>query len=141
MDTNLGRRHVLQLAGLRARVRLGQEPHERVEPQEVLLSVAVEFEGPPRACDTDRLEDTVCGDELCRALVRVCHSRPYALIEHLAAGLFDAACALVRVNARVELELVKVAPPIAGLEGGMRFVIAGGVGPSKAMRALATCRP
>ena len=104
------------------------------------MSIALEFEGPPLACDTDRLEDTVCGEELCRALVSVCHSRPYALIEHLAAGLFDAACALVRVNARVELELVKVAPPIAGLEGGMRFVIAGDVRASKRAPALATCR-
>lgn len=126
MNENSARRHRLELAGLRSRVRLGHESRERVVPQEVVMSVAVEFEAPPRACDTDRLEDTVCGDELCRALVRVCESRPYALIEHLAKRLYDAVCALVRVNARVELELIKVAPPIAGLEGGMRFVIAGG---------------
>jgi dihydroneopterin aldolase len=118
-------RHRLRLAGLRSRARLGHHPDERAEPQDILLSVSVEFAAAPAACDSDRLADTVCGAELCDALVRVCESGQYALIEHLAARLFGAARAMVRTGARVEIELTKVAPPIAGLEGGMSFVIVG----------------
>jgi dihydroneopterin aldolase len=72
--------------------------------------------------------------------VRVCESGEHALIEHLAARLYAAARALVRASAHVEIEIeiVKVAPPIVGLEGGMSFVIAGGraMAPDFQMRAL-----
>jgi dihydroneopterin aldolase len=104
----------------------------------VLLSVSVDFDAAPAACGTDRLEDTVCGAELCEELVRMCESGEHALIEHLAARLYAAARALVRASAYVEIELVKVAPPIVGLEGGMSFVIAGGraMAPDFQMREL-----
>jgi dihydroneopterin aldolase len=125
MSTNSGVRHRLRLERLRTRARLGHRPDERAEPQDVLLSVSVDFDEPPAACGSDLLEDTVCGAELCEALVQVCESGEDALIEHLAARLYRATRALVPANAHVEVELVKVAPPIAGLEGGMSFVLAG----------------
>jgi FolB domain-containing protein len=139
MSTNPRVRHRLRLERLRSRARLGHLPDERAEPQDVLLSVSVDFDAPPAACGTDRLEDTVCGAELCEALVRVCESGEYALIEHLAARLYATARALVRASAHVEIEVVKVAPPIVGLEGGMSFVITGSgraMAPDFQMRAL-----
>lgn len=92
------------------------------------MSVTVEFAASPAACHSDRLEDTLCGDELCRALTVVCQSGEYALIEHLADRLYAAARALAPPAARVEVELTKVAPPIVGLAGGMTFVISDGGG-------------
>jgi 7,8-dihydroneopterin aldolase/epimerase/oxygenase len=122
------RRHVLRLGRLHATARLGHEAAERAQPQEVVMSVTVEFASPPAACHSDRLEDTLCGAELCAALARVCQSGEYALIEHLAERLHAAARALAPPGARVEIELTKVAPPIVGLAGGMTFVISGSGG-------------
>jgi FolB domain-containing protein len=119
------RRHVLRLARLHATARLGCEPAERAQPQEVVMSVTVEFAAPPAACQSDRLQDTLCGAELCAALTRVCQRGEYALLEHLADRLYAAARALAQPGARVEVELTKVAPPIPGLAGGMTFVISG----------------
>lgn len=118
-------RHVLRLRRLHAMARLGHHASERAEPQAVTLSVAVEFARAPAACDSDRLEDTVCGAELCAALSAVCSRGEFALIEHLADGLYAAACSLVAPGSRVKIELTKVAPPIPGLAGGMSFVISG----------------
>jgi FolB domain-containing protein len=118
--------HVLRLGALRARSRLGHEPAERVWPQEVLIDVEVELAAAPRACQTDLLEDTLCADRLAAALVAVCEAGEHALIEHLAEQLCCAARSLAPPGARVTLELTKVAPPIAGLEGGMSFAISAG---------------
>jgi dihydroneopterin aldolase len=116
-------RHVLRLRRLHATARLGHEAAERAEPQAVMLSVTVRFALAPEACRSDRLEDTVCGAELGAALLSVCNSGEFALIEHLAQRLHAAARRLVAPRARVRLELTKVAPPIPGLAGGMSFVI------------------
>jgi 7,8-dihydroneopterin aldolase/epimerase/oxygenase len=118
-------RHVLRLRNLHTTARLGHQASERAEPQAVMLSVTVRFALAPAACRSDRLEDTVCGAELCAALSSVCKSGEFALVEHLAERLYAAVRRLVAPSARVRLELTKLAPPIAGLRGGMSFVIAG----------------
>jgi len=115
--------HVLRLAALRARTRLGHLGAERVWPQEVLIDVEVELKNAPRACRTDRLKDTLCADQLAVALVAMCEAGEFSLIERLAERLREAALRLAPRGAQVTLALTKVAPPIAGLEGGMSFVI------------------
>ena len=115
--------HVLRLAALRARTRLGHLQAERVWPQEVLIDVAVERAAAPPACRSDHLPDTLCGAQLAAALVALCEAGEHQLIERLAARLCEEARRLAPPGARVTLALTKVAPPIAGLEGGMSFVI------------------
>ena len=118
-------RHVLRLRRLHATARLGHTVGERAKPQAVTLSVTVRFAGAPAACHSDRLEDTVCGAQLCAALSAVCEAGEFALVEHLAQRLYAAARRLVPASAQVRLELRKVAPPISGLAGGMSFMISG----------------
>ena len=118
-------RHVLRLRRLHATTRLGHTASERATPQAVMLSVTVRFAQAPVACHSDRLEDTVCGAELCAALSAVCEAGELALVEHLAERLYAAARSLVPASARVRLELTKLAPPIPGLAGGMSFTISG----------------
>lgn len=120
----MGTSFVLRLGALRARTRLGHEPAERAWPQEVLIDVEVALGAAPRACRTDRLQDTLCGDQLAAALVRLCEAGEHQLVEHLAQRLHEAVRRLAP-GAAVTLGLTKVAPPIAGLEGGMSVVIAG----------------
>jgi FolB domain-containing protein len=123
MQSAYRQRHRLRLAGLHVAVRLGHDPAERERPQAVALSATIDFGAAPLGCSTDRLADTVCGAVLCEALRSVCQGGEFALVEHLAARLHAAARALVPEGARVAIELVKLAPPIAGLTGGMSFTI------------------
>ncbi len=118
-------RHVLRLRRLHATARLGHTASERAEPQAVMLSVTVKFALAPAACHSDRLEDTVCGAELCTALSAVCQTGEFALVEHLAERMYAVARRLVPPSAQLRLELTKLAPPISGLAGGMSFTISG----------------
>jgi glycine hydroxymethyltransferase len=119
-------RVVLGLEQLRLSVRLGCTPEERAAPQSVDVSVALHLPCAPRACCTDRLGDTVALDAVAERLRALAEAREFALIESLGARLHEALCELCPPDTLVELDLTKVAPPIAGLAGGTRLRIGSG---------------
>lgn len=114
---------LLELRGARLAVRLGCGGDERAQPQAVDLDLAVRFAEPPAACESDKLEDTVCyGElvELARAFVR---GREFRLLERLARDLFAELRPLVPPGAELWLRVTKLRPPIAELSGGVSFAL------------------
>jgi glycine hydroxymethyltransferase len=129
-------RSALALERLRVPVRLGCSAAERAVPQSVELSVTLQLPQAPRGCWTDELRDTVPLDEVAERLRAVATSGEFGLIEHLGARLHQALVELCPPGTALELDVHKVAPPIAGLVGGTHFRLgAGQGGPQAAVNA------
>ena len=114
------RLHELRLDRLELPVHIGCDAAERAAAQRVAVSVQVRLPAAPVACVSDRLDDTLALDGLAERL-REASAQPCALIEHLAQRLHDVARAACPADAAIELTLTKLAPPIAGLAGGMSY--------------------
>jgi glycine hydroxymethyltransferase len=110
----------LRLDRLELPVHIGCDAAERAGVQLVAVSVRVRLPVAPRGCLSDRLDDTLAMDGLAERL-REAAAQPCALIEQLAQRLLVAARAACPADAALELEVTKLAPPIAGLAGGMSF--------------------
>lgn len=113
----------LEIPAIRLEVRLGCEAAERATPQPVDLGLVIDFATPPDACRSDRLADTVCYAELAALARAYCAAREFRLVERLAVELRDVVRSRLPHDAGLALTVVKLAPPVPGLTGGVRFTI------------------
>lgn len=107
---------------LALQVHLGWGEPERLAPQTILLSVAIRFPTPPKACVTDALEDTWCYDQLIAQLRINLSAKPFRLIEHLAQAIYDHLKTVLGTAAQLQINLTKH-PAISGLTGGVCFTL------------------
>ncbi|MBY0276481.1 FolB domain-containing protein [Candidatus Binatia bacterium] len=113
----------LEVPAIRLAVHLGCEADERAVAQVVDLSLAIDFATPPDACASDALADTVCYAELAAAAREHCAAREFRLIERMAAELREVVRARLPNDSGLVLTVIKLAPPVPGLAGGVRFTI------------------
>ena len=73
----------LALEGLSASVRLGYTEKERETPQNIIIDLAIIFNMPPQACHNDKLDKTICYDQLSKDIQDFLDHRSFSLIEHL----------------------------------------------------------
>jgi dihydroneopterin aldolase len=106
-------------------VRLGCSAEERALPQPVAVSARVTFARAPHACESDRLEDTVCYARLAAVLGERAAQRPYQTIESLTFALVEAMRSAMPAGTRFALEVTKLRVPVAGLRGGVTFRLDG----------------
>ena len=111
------------MPAIRLEVRLGCEAPERATPQAVDLALVIDFAAAPDACRSDELADTVCYAELASTAREYCAAREFRLVERLAAELRDLVRTRLPDDAGLALAVTKVAPPVPGLAGGVRFTI------------------
>jgi glycine hydroxymethyltransferase len=116
-------RAALGLERLRVRVRLGCSPEERTEPQDVDISARLRLPQVPQGCWTDELAHTIPLDVVAERLRALATGAEFALIDHLGARLYDELLQLCPSGTAIEIEVAKLAPPIAGLAGGAHFHI------------------
>ena len=122
---------VLEFRGARLEVRLGCSAEERAVPQAVDLDLAVRFPELPSACESDKLEDTVCYAELIDAARAACAGREFRLVERLAHELFAALRPLIPPGTELWLRATKLDPPVRGLAGGVAFSLGDFAGPPR----------
>jgi dihydroneopterin aldolase len=113
----------LEVPAIRIEVRLGCEPAERAVPQAVDLGLMIDFATAPDACRSDQLGDTVCYAQLAELARGYCAMREFRLVERLAAELRDLVRSRLPQDAGLALTVTKLAPPVPGLTGGVRFTI------------------
>jgi dihydroneopterin aldolase len=106
-------------------VRLGCTAEERAVPQPVAVSARIAFARAPLACESDRLEDTVCYAQLAALLGERAGQRPYQTVESLTFALVEAMRGAVPVGTRFALEVTKLRVPVAGMRGGVTFRLEG----------------
>lgn len=116
-------RTTLEIPAIRLAVRLGCEAAERAAPQAVDLALGIDFAAPPDACATDELAGTVCYASLAEHVRAFCAAREFRLVERLAAELREVVRTHLPRDARLALTVTKVAPPVPGLAGGVRFTL------------------
>ena len=114
-------RSILRVHQLKIPVRLGCGKDERARPQWVEWDIECHFRTAPKASETDRLEDTVCYDQLARRLSAVCERQEYHLIEHLAAKALIEIEPLLLSISEIRLSVRKLSPPIAYENKGTSF--------------------
>ena len=112
---------LLEFRGARLAVRLGCGADERALPQPVDLDLAIRFAELPAACESDKLEDTVCYADLIAVARATVAPREFYLVEHLAHELLAAIRPLVPPGAELWLRVTKLRPPVADLAGGVAF--------------------
>ena len=113
----------LSIRGISLPIRIGCGPGERLSPQPVEIDITIRFVTPPRGMETDRLEDTVCYDELVSAIKGVAVDREFSLIEHLANEILTSLRRLVAPGDGLRLTVRKVAPPIPEITKGAEFTV------------------
>lgn len=100
---------------------MGCTAEERSMLQEVEFDIRVKFAADPVGCRTDRLEDTVCYSDLSDAVTEVAGSRPFLLVESLAAEAFNALKESIGPGHLIRVSVHKLRPPIHNLRGGVVF--------------------
>ena len=104
-------------------VHLGCMPEEQKVPQEVRVSVEIEFNSRPLACQTDSLSDTICYAALSDAIQQACKGVYFKTIEKLGWDCLEALQETTRSGKSVFLKVHKMKPPIDHLLGGSVFEI------------------
>lgn len=110
----------LSIRSLELNVNLGWRHAERKEEQAILLDVDISFYKPPKACETDKLADTVCYASLIDDLRANLGEKKYKLVEHLAYEIYHIIKVRLPAKSNVMVHLTKY-PKIKGLSAGICF--------------------
>lgn len=111
----------LRITGLELGVHLGWPAREQEQEQIVLLDLEICFPQPPKACQTDRLADTVCYATLISALRESMVRRKFRLVEHLSFEIYQFIKPLLPAHTGLTVRIIKH-PDIEGLTGAVRFI-------------------
>jgi dihydroneopterin aldolase len=109
----------IKLQNLELSAHLGWPDAERAEAQAISIDIHIQFEKPPAACFTDKLEDTYCYDALVTAVRAKVSAKKYKLLEHLGYEIYQTIKQSV-TTAKIGIH-VKKQPPIPNLTGGVAF--------------------
>lgn len=112
---------VLTVNDLSLKVSLGVTPAEQKIPQEVLVSFKLYYPKLPDGCATDMITDTICYDELCQLIKKFVANKSFKLVEAVCLEIFKEMQQFIDNKAKIWLKLVKVAPPVENLRGGVSF--------------------
>jgi dihydroneopterin aldolase len=110
----------LFIRGLELKVHLGWPDNERQEPQVVHLDVDIWFKGPPKACITDNLDDTICYSTLVDEIRNDISTKKFHLIEYLSREIHQFIKSRLSDQSRVTVRITKHTQ-IQGLTGGVCF--------------------
>lgn len=111
----------LRVQDLSLWVRLGCSEPERAQPQEVRLSLEIQFRETPGACFNDELIETVCYAELSGRLKNHCETREFKTVEKMAMDCAERVQETIGLAHEFTIDVHKVRPPVPGLNGGVVF--------------------
>lgn len=111
----------LILHSLELPVRIGHTAEERKQTQAVEFDISCSFNEPPKACETDRLEDGVCYDEIAQLLENYVSSKEFHLIEHLCWECVQVLKNKVKSVKELKLSVKKLYPPLKQKNKGASF--------------------
>ncbi len=110
----------LTLNGLQLSVFLGVYPEEKIRQQTVQIDARIRFPEPPLACQTDRLEDTFCYDEIIKYLKEKLAARRFQMVENFAQTLYELLKEFFPAGVALSVRVTKQ-PSILELTQGVTF--------------------
>jgi dihydroneopterin aldolase len=114
---------LLTLHELELSVFLGWSDAENQTPQRVSVDIQIKFPAPPRACQSDDLQDTVTYDALVALMQEKTATRKFRLLEHLCYEIHQLLKTQLPHQTAVSVA-VKKYPAIPALKGGASFYFA-----------------
>ena len=108
----------LRLHDIQLMMSVGHLEEERATLQPMRIDVDILFATPPKACDTDELDDSVCYDTLIAFVREYCENISFKLLEHLSKRLHSLVHSQFSESDKVFIRVVKLNPPIDVLHGG-----------------------
>lgn len=88
-------------------VTLGWSTDERREKQNILVNFDIFFSIPPKALETDQLEDTYCYQQFSDFLYDKISKKEYRLIEHLAHEIYGIAKVFFESASKITISVTK----------------------------------
>jgi 7,8-dihydroneopterin aldolase/epimerase/oxygenase len=105
---------------LEIEVSLGWGEEERSQKQIVWVDLHIDFKNPPKATETDHLDDTYCYHTLAHRIVKNISEREFRLIEHLSFEIYTIAKTFFGENALTQAGVTKK-PDISYPNQGVTF--------------------
>ncbi|MCE3231965.1 MAG: FolB domain protein [Rickettsiaceae bacterium] len=112
---------VISLNDLLLKVNLGVTEEERNVKQDIKISFKLFFKNPPKACESDSLEETICYHDISRIVDQHCHESKVKLLEYLCFQLHKEVRKIVSEDIKIWIKVEKCNPPIEGLIGTTSF--------------------
>jgi dihydroneopterin aldolase len=112
----------LEILDIPVYMSLGCSLNEQSQPQKVLVSVTIDYSHHSKSESTDRLEDALCYATIAEQVEAVCLKKPYHLIEHATAQIFNHLKEFYP-QTRLKVRFLKVSPPHRLLHGGTVYTI------------------
>jgi FolB domain-containing protein len=110
----------LVIKQLELSVNLGWRSAERRLKQPVLLDIDIQYPVPPKACETDTLEDTSCYAVLVNTIREKIVLKQYKLVEHLGFDIYRLTKDYLPALSKIVVRVTKH-PKLDGLTGGVCF--------------------
>ena len=101
-------------------VHLGWPLKERKKRQIIHLDMTLAFAKPPKACQSDRLDDTLCYDQLITYVQTTIIKKKFSLIEHLSYDIYCLIKHKAPKGSKIMISITKY-PKITGLKQGVSF--------------------
>lgn len=116
---------LMQLKDFSFLVRLGCSEAERSFPQEVRLSIDIEYPVAPEICYTDSISDGICYSKLSEKLAAILETQPFQTVEHLAYKALNTVLENCPKGLSVVVRAHKVKPPIMRFTQGVIIELRG----------------
>jgi FolB domain-containing protein len=116
---------LMQLKDFSYLVRLGCSEAERSFPQEVRLSIDIEYPVAPDICYTDKIGDGICYAQLGEKCAQVIEAQAFQTIEHLAYKVLQTTLENCSKGLSVVVRAHKVKPPIMRFTQGVVIELSG----------------
>lgn len=110
----------LRINALELSIHLGWEKEERETPQTIFLDIDIHYPEAPIACQSDKLEDTVCYAKLVDTIRKKIGTRQFHLVEHLSSAIYRIIHPLLPQGTTLRVCILKY-PRIDDLSGGVTF--------------------
>jgi D-erythro-7,8-dihydroneopterin triphosphate epimerase len=104
---------VIRINDLKVRTIIGAHPWERVNKQEISISITFEYDAS-KACRSDSLKDALNYEAVAAKVIKIAERSRYALLEKLAGSIIKA----VMSDRRVKAAYVRVDKPHALPQAG-----------------------
>ncbi|MDB2414796.1 dihydroneopterin aldolase [Rickettsiales bacterium] len=121
VNINSQYRSVISTNKLRLKMNIGVGEDERKTPQDMDISFKFFYKNPPKACQSDDINDTICYDNVIKIIKNCCCNKTYKLLEYTAYQLYKAIREETAEDIKIWIRVEKCNPPIDEVMGSTSF--------------------